>query len=147
MWDLPRPGLEPVSPALAGGFSTTVPPGKSLQCFLMSSSPHLLNSSAPEFLFGSFFRVLISLVKFSFCSLIYFWGHGTAFLGFLLAYWVYSWQLFWILYQLDHNILWLYVWFLENCYFLFVIMCYYGFSWYLMSCSSADKFEVIKTFL
>ena len=26
--DLPRPGLEPVSPALAGGFSTTAPPGK-----------------------------------------------------------------------------------------------------------------------
>ena len=29
MWDLPRPGLEPVSPALAGGFLTTAPPGKS----------------------------------------------------------------------------------------------------------------------
>ena len=29
MWDLPRPGLEPVSPALAGGFLTTEPPGKS----------------------------------------------------------------------------------------------------------------------
>ena len=28
MRDLPRPGLEPVSPALAGGFPTTVPPGK-----------------------------------------------------------------------------------------------------------------------
>ena len=28
MWDLPRPGLEPMSPALAGGFSTTAPPGK-----------------------------------------------------------------------------------------------------------------------
>ena len=28
MWDLPRPGLKPVSPALAGGFLTTVPPGK-----------------------------------------------------------------------------------------------------------------------
>ena len=28
MWDPPRPGLEPVSPALAGGFSTTAPPGK-----------------------------------------------------------------------------------------------------------------------
>ena len=28
MWDLPRPGIEPVSSALAGGFSTTVPPGK-----------------------------------------------------------------------------------------------------------------------
>ena len=31
MWGLPGPGLEPVSPALAGGFLTTVPPGKSLQ--------------------------------------------------------------------------------------------------------------------
>ena len=29
MWDLPRPGLEPVSPALAGGVLTTEPPGKS----------------------------------------------------------------------------------------------------------------------
>ena len=28
MWDLPGPGLEPVSPAVAGGFSTTAPPGK-----------------------------------------------------------------------------------------------------------------------
>ena len=28
MWDLPGPGLEPVSPALAGGFLTTVPPRK-----------------------------------------------------------------------------------------------------------------------
>ena len=29
MWNLPGPGIEPVSPALAGGFSATVPPGKS----------------------------------------------------------------------------------------------------------------------
>ena len=28
MWDLPGPGLEPMCPALAGGFLTTVPPGK-----------------------------------------------------------------------------------------------------------------------
>ena len=28
MWDLPGPGLEPVSLALAGGFLTTTPPGK-----------------------------------------------------------------------------------------------------------------------
>ena len=28
MWDLPSPGLEPVSPALAGRLSTTAPPGK-----------------------------------------------------------------------------------------------------------------------
>ena len=30
MWDLPRPGLEPVFPTLAGRFSTTAPPGKPL---------------------------------------------------------------------------------------------------------------------
>ena len=29
MWDLPGPGLEPVSPAMAGGFLTSAPPGKS----------------------------------------------------------------------------------------------------------------------
>ena len=28
MWDLPGPGLEPVSPASAGGFLTTAPAGK-----------------------------------------------------------------------------------------------------------------------
>ena len=32
MWDLPGPGLEPVFPALAGGFLTTVPAGKSHTC-------------------------------------------------------------------------------------------------------------------
>ena len=34
LWDLPRPGFEPVSPALAGGFSTTAPPGKPQRIFL-----------------------------------------------------------------------------------------------------------------
>ena len=28
--DLPNPGVEPKSPALAGGFSTTEPPGKAV---------------------------------------------------------------------------------------------------------------------
>ena len=32
-WDLPRPGLEPVSPASAGRLSTTAPPGKPLFFF------------------------------------------------------------------------------------------------------------------
>ena len=36
MWDLPRPGLEPVSPALAGRFSTTAPPGKPSRVFFIS---------------------------------------------------------------------------------------------------------------
>ena len=34
MWDPPRPGLEPVSPALAGRLPTTAPPGKPYNCFL-----------------------------------------------------------------------------------------------------------------
>ena len=34
MWDPPRPGLEPVSPALAGRLSTTAPPGKPWNDFL-----------------------------------------------------------------------------------------------------------------
>ena len=34
MWDPARPGLEPVSPASAGGFSTTAPPGKPASTFL-----------------------------------------------------------------------------------------------------------------
>ena len=38
MWDLPGPGLKPVSPALAGGFSTTVPPGKPHHIFFIYSS-------------------------------------------------------------------------------------------------------------
>ena len=42
MWDLPRPGLEPVSPALAGRFSTTVPPGKPWSVFLISLIPSFL---------------------------------------------------------------------------------------------------------
>ena len=34
MWDLPRPGLKPMSPALAGRLSTTAPPGKPLSVLL-----------------------------------------------------------------------------------------------------------------
>ena len=33
----PRPGLEPMSPALAGRFSTTAPPGKPLVCYFCFS--------------------------------------------------------------------------------------------------------------
>ena len=36
MWNLPRPGPEPVSPALAGRFLTTAPPGKPFLAFLFN---------------------------------------------------------------------------------------------------------------
>ena len=39
-WDPPRPGIEPVSPALAGGLSTAQPPGSPASCF---SKPAMLN--------------------------------------------------------------------------------------------------------
>ena len=45
-WDLPGPGIEPVSPVLAGRFLTTVPPGKSLETFKML----ILNSFRCRFL-------------------------------------------------------------------------------------------------
>ena len=35
-WDLPRPGLEPASPALAGRLSTIAPPGKPPSLSLMT---------------------------------------------------------------------------------------------------------------
>ena len=41
MWDLPRPGLEPVSPALAGRFSTTAPPGKPQDIFKVMKGKNL----------------------------------------------------------------------------------------------------------
>ena len=56
MWDLPRPGLKPVSPALAGGFLTTVPPGKSWAVFL----------------FPKYFLIFIAVVNGNLFSI--FWG-------------------------------------------------------------------------
>ena len=38
MWNLPRPGIEPVSSALAGGFLATGPPGKYLPWYLENNT-------------------------------------------------------------------------------------------------------------
>ena len=50
MWDLPRPGLEPMSSALADGFLTTAPPGKPCFHFYHYKSaislPHLLDHTS-----------------------------------------------------------------------------------------------------
>ena len=68
MWDLPRPGLEPVSPALAGGFSTTAPPGKPQNHFLkwwgsVESSAH----SGPQ---GDKLQISAGSTQFKFSSLL-----------------------------------------------------------------------------
>ena len=53
MWDLPGPGIKPVSPALAGGFLSTAPPGKFCVCSLM----RCLLRSLVHFLIGCFLSV------------------------------------------------------------------------------------------
>ena len=42
MWELPGPGIEPTSPALAGEFLTTVPPGKSRLLFFFFKLKHFI---------------------------------------------------------------------------------------------------------
>ena len=64
--DLPGPGIEPTSPALAGGFSTTEPPGK----------PRLGGEEEPNVSFCYFFLFqlrffLNGFLKFSIKDLIF----------------------------------------------------------------------------
>ena len=56
MWDLPGPGLEPMSPTLAGGFLTTAPPGKSG----VSSYDEAKSTDGPE-AYAFTFKCLVSL--------------------------------------------------------------------------------------
>ena len=48
-WHLPRAGIEPMSPALAGGFFTTGPPGQPSSVFLWGSFASYLVSSLSTF--------------------------------------------------------------------------------------------------
>ena len=48
IWSLPRPGIEPVSPALAGAFLSTEPPGKSSLEFSDQHQWGLLSPLSPS---------------------------------------------------------------------------------------------------
>ena len=54
MWDLPRPGLEPVCPALASRFSTTAPPGKPPSVILFFSKYLLSACCVPDTVIDKF---------------------------------------------------------------------------------------------
>ena len=58
MWDPPRPGLEPVFPALAGRFSTTAPPGKPHTSFIWFHSVFNIRQSC-----GRYFIIPILQMK------------------------------------------------------------------------------------
>ena len=56
MWDLPRPGLEPLSPAPAGRFSTTAPPGKPKHVLHPIITEHHLTSISFSLLTNAIFK-------------------------------------------------------------------------------------------
>ena len=66
MWDLPRPGLEPVSPALAGRFSTTVPPGKPSKHFLKSTYSMIIQLIGPTISVLIYFLLIKYSKKFQY---------------------------------------------------------------------------------
>ena len=66
MWDLSRPGLEPVSPALASRFSTTAPPGKPLNYFFIHFFCSFNPISDPHKFFHTFSSIKYSAFPPSF---------------------------------------------------------------------------------
>ena len=76
MWDLPGPGLEPMSPALAGGFLITAAPGKSTHQYFEIIVVIIL---APR----SLFDVLIKKPPYHY--------NANAFLNILMTVFKYNW--------------------------------------------------------
>ena len=85
MWDLPGPELEPVSPALAGGFLTTVPPVKPIffMCCWIQFANILLR------IFASIFIKDIGL-SFSFFGGVFVWFWYQSDGGFIKCLWEFS---------------------------------------------------------
>ena len=74
MWDPPRPGPEPVSPALAGRLSTTAPPGK---------------PTVGVYSYTFFFKHCLAAAH-KFCYVV-FWSLFTLFFDFLCDYFFDPW--------------------------------------------------------
>ena len=63
MWDLPGPGIKPESPALAGAFFTTEPPGKPVKLLFAVTFLDMNNHSKELFEFVLIWWMLISLMN------------------------------------------------------------------------------------
>ena len=71
MWNLPRPGFQPLSPALAGRFLSTGPPGKSCLPFCIRTFPILF---LPSQWFSLLLTWLIPLSLMCICA----WLHAKS---------------------------------------------------------------------
>ena len=68
-WDLPRPGLGPVSPALAGRFSTTAPPGKPPLLLFKKNFIMFFIPSLFHYKFGNIYHIpILRVVTLNFLS-------------------------------------------------------------------------------
>ena len=115
MWDLPRPGLEPVSPALAGRFSTTAPPGKpqlpffelllTVRCLTLTSLH--INGNIQDKIFCAW----LPLLNMMFMKLIYVMAYRAAVYLFPLMDGILSYEYTTMyLYILPLLVLWRYDW-------------------------------------
>ena len=77
MWDLPGPELEPVSPASAGGFLTTAPPGKPLRDDFDDKTDNVLYTrpaAQPGFMFAGAGKPLRNKSTLILFFLFFFWS-------------------------------------------------------------------------
>ena len=81
MWDPPRPGLEPVSPASAGRFSTTAPSGKPPDLLFLFILIHFLSFFFPESTCPSWFQRTSSNVQVNSLCI---WGKVVQFVSYHL---------------------------------------------------------------
>ena len=86
MWDLPRSGIEPVSPALAGWFLTTRLVGKPHSCISEELGLYLYPLFAHRNHYKIFLRVDFPFSLFSVPNLISFPKQNTCTLGSFLSY-------------------------------------------------------------
>ena len=107
MWDLPGPGLDPVSPALAGWFSTTVPPGKPYFPYSLNLSWSMIKKiflfvfELQSLLLFTWYRIFIKRSRKKRKSLLIILGSMRSFTD------LFIWQMFECLLYARHGPMWI----------------------------------------